>query len=311
MHCASTPTLPQRLRQADRRRSRRPPAPTACPRPSRWRPLCPPPLFATLPQARRQLHLLRCYLTTFGQERVSLHDFQAAVDAAYDACGFSRQLAPAESVQLALRAGFRPAAAGALARGLQERAAAAAAVTAADSQQLEEQQQAQPPDKRQQQAQLLQLPLRLPKVAIAAWEFNYVMWWFDRCAFAAAGCCPRLSIRSLCGQIPCATASSTHQWPAPHPPAPTISLHTCLPACLSCMQSPGDTAAGAPGVGAAGATADLRVRHVAALSRSPALQAAQGQCLAVSPVAAGRQHQNWVADGVLQAVVPAITNWDA
>lgn len=109
-------------------------------------------------QMQRRMQLLRFYATSLLQKPVTLHAYQAGLAATYSACGFTRQLAPAEVMQLALRAGFSPAAATTLARSLP-----AAAGSSHDAAGCSRQ----------------QTPHFLPTVAIPAWRYKYFMWWLS------------------------------------------------------------------------------------------------------------------------------------
>lgn len=127
-------------------------------------------------QMRRRLQQLRFYITTIDRRRVPLADFFTGVCAAYAACRFARQLTPGDVLQLALVAGFPPAAADALhAQVAAEQAAAAALQAAAASHEPPPAQAAlqhRQPRQQQQQPQR-----RLPSVGIPAWRYRYFLWW--------------------------------------------------------------------------------------------------------------------------------------
>ena len=123
-------------------------------------------------QERRHLYKLWFWLTSLWRRRpVTLRELHAGIAKAYARCGFRRQLAPAEWVQLALNAGFLPAAAalmpGIAREAAAQRAAAAAAPLGSRGFSLVRRRARAPP---------LAAP-PVPEAGIPAWRYRYFMWW--------------------------------------------------------------------------------------------------------------------------------------
>ena len=256
---------------------RRPlPCPCCCPVLNRVRHPCP------LPQARRRLSLARMYLTTLHRSRITLQDFQCGVAAAYAAHDFRRRLQPLEVLQLALQAGFPPAAAAAITRAhppharLQQTPHSSSGASDAS-------------DTPGQEGQARPGPAA---AGLPAWRYRYFMWWLRRCA-------PPHPVHR-CFQQAAAVASGPCLTPPPcaSPPAPSPS----------CCPPPGAPAASCPPWSLCGTTGSSCRRCSSAALTSRAHQprrccsaaprsAAPPACLhslCCKPVlAVGLQHRLW------------------